>query len=85
MKLFRAILWIACTTGLLYQSIVLLIDYTKYKTVVSIEQKHIGQNLPGITICYDHFLSLERIKQINHTLSHLFNLYLEQIAKEGQK
>ena len=61
-SVLRTIVILVCTSGLLYQSIVLLVQYLNYSTVVTIQQKNlVNQHLPAITLCYDHFFSLKQL------------------------
>ena len=65
-KLVQITIEIICFVGLIFQSILLLIQYREYKTVVNIEQKHIvDQSVPAITICYHYLYSQETIKVFN--------------------
>ena len=70
-----------CIVGLIYQSVLLLLDYLNGTTVVNIifgEDQ--SSSLPAITICLPYFYSIEKAANYDLKMKQLHNEYFQIIS-----
>ena len=76
--LFKYVFSLICFIGFVYQINILLTDYLRGKTMVSVTIGRAGsQTLPAFTICTKDFLSVQKAVQFQPELSKLHNEYQE--------
>ena len=66
-----------CSIGLIYQSSILFFNYQMGNTVVNVQIMTINQDhLPGLTICYEYMLSMEKLANVDQTIGHIYEKYI---------
>ena len=77
-KFFKLFLMCFCASGLIYQVHILIAQYMSGNTIVNIKVGRIyNDTLPGFTICFPRFLSMERVVKIDDKYRGIVNEYLK--------
>ena len=67
---------LVCSFCLIYQSVLLLMEYWSGATVTSINlSPQQMESIPGLTICFSEYLSMKRTAENKHEMIKLFEYY----------
>ena len=81
----KLVFYVLCVCGLIYQVITLVVQYSKYKTVINVKFETIKYNrMPAITICYPQCLSMNKTSLKYPTMRPLFDKY-KNLLKNASK
>ena len=57
----KLLFYLLCVCALIYQLVILVVQYSQYKTVINVQFETIKYNrLPAITMCYPSYLSMNK-------------------------
>src|SRR5689334_15136798 len=81
-KYLKLIFVLFCISGLVYHTFGLYFEYMSGKTIVNIKVDQIlNETIPAITFCFDAYVSLEKVLELNPLLYNLTVNYKNERAR----